>query len=245
MKAPPIFAPTFHGHVAKVRDLLDGDPALIEARNAKNLTPLHVAASRGQAETVQVLLDYGANVQGPTETGEWTPTIFAAYRGHLEALKILVKNGAGVAEADGNPIHYAGQRKHKSVCRFLVGKGAIDDLVDSADDELLQLFRAAYSYESAVADEILTRRPKLVHSKDRNGRTPLHEACTNGDTRTVRVLLRHGADIAIIDRNKQSPVDRASAHRQHAVANLLKTHEASSRKNPNSKMDDLKSSLLK
>lgn len=70
MKAPPIFAPTFRGDVATVRALLDATPTLIAARNAKNLTPLHVAASRGQAETVQVLLDYGADIQGSPEKGE-------------------------------------------------------------------------------------------------------------------------------------------------------------------------------
>lgn len=225
MKAPAIFAPAFRGDVERVRKLLDDDPALISARDAKNLTPIHVAASRGQAEVLQVLLELGADVKGPTESGDWAPIIFAAYRGHLDAVKVLVEHGAGVAEKDGNPIHFAGQRKHKDICRFLVGEGAIDDLVNSSDGDILQIFRAAYSYESEVVAEILTRRPELHHTQDRNGRTLLHEACTNGDTQTVRVLLRHGADSALLDSNGQSPLDRASVHRQHAVVKLLQKQE--------------------
>jgi ankyrin repeat protein len=225
MKAPPVFAPAFYGDVETVRDLLDADPSLIEARNAKDLTPLHVAASREQAEVVRLLLDYGADVHGPTEKGEWTPIVYAAYRGHLDAIKALVENGAGITEGDGNPIHYAGQRKHKSICRYLVEHGAIDDLVKPTDTDVLQLFRASYSYDSEAAEEILARRPKLVNTKDRNGRTPLHEACTHGDTRTVRVLLKHGADQTILDNFKQSPVDRASNHRQHAVTKILQKHD--------------------
>ena len=85
----PIFAPTFHGDVASVTKILDADPSLVSVRDAKNLTPLHVAASRGQAHVVQLLLDYGADVDGPTQQGEWTPIVFAAYRGHLDAVKTL------------------------------------------------------------------------------------------------------------------------------------------------------------
>ncbi|MGJ8694692.1 MAG: ankyrin repeat domain-containing protein [Verrucomicrobiaceae bacterium] len=222
MKAPPIFAPTFHGDVVRVRELLEADPELISARNAKDLTPLHVAASRGQAEVVQVLLDYGADVHGPTEKGEWTPIVYAAYRGHLEAVEILVENGAGVTEGDGNPIHFAGQRRHREICRLLVEHGAVDDLVVSTDVDQLRLFRAAYGYDADLVEEILTRRPTLVEARDRNGRTPLHEACTNGDIKTVRVLLKYGANVEALDRRKERPLDRALAHRQHAVAKLLK-----------------------
>ncbi len=49
----PIFAPTFHGDVAAVRRLLEDDATLVAARDAKNLTPLHVASSRGQADVAR------------------------------------------------------------------------------------------------------------------------------------------------------------------------------------------------
>ena len=116
----PIFAPVFHGEVAKVRKLLKADNSLITVRDAKDLTPLHVAASRGQAAVAQLLLDYGAEVHGPSSADTWTPLVFAAYRGHFDVAKVLVENGAGVTAADGDPIHYAGQRKHKEICLSLI-----------------------------------------------------------------------------------------------------------------------------
>ena len=217
----PIFAPVFHGKLARVKELLEEDSLLVSIRDAKNLTPLHVAASRGQDEVIQLLLDYGADINGPSDVGEWTPMVFAAYRGHFDAVRVLIKNGAGVTEADGNPIHYAGQRKHKEICHLLVVHGAIDDLVESDDKDLLALFRAAYSYDSDDVKEILERRPEIVNECDRYGRTAMHEACTQGDTKTVRALLKHGADPALADKNGQTPADRASAHRQHAVTRLI------------------------
>lgn len=69
----PIFTATFHGDAHTVSHLLTEDPELIAIRDAKHLTPLHVAASRGQTGVVQVLLECGADVHGPTAEGEWTP----------------------------------------------------------------------------------------------------------------------------------------------------------------------------
>ena len=170
----PIFAPTFHGDVAAVKRILDGDPSLVAVRDAKNLTPLHVAASRGQSDVAQLLIDRGADVHGPSDDDEWTPLVFAAYRGHAEVAKVLIENGAGVTADDGNPIHYSGQRKHKDICRLLVEHGAIDDLIDSDDEDTLNLFRAAYSYDSDTVKEILPtprtgkqQRPTRTHGTSR------------------------------------------------------------------------------
>ena len=177
--------------------------------------------SRGQSAVAQLLIDYGADVDGSSEDGQWTPLVFATNRGHLEVAKVLIENGAGVTANDGNPIHFSGQRKHKDICRLLVENGAVDDLVVSTDADVLKLFRAAYSYNSDAVNEILARRPELVDSKDKEGRSVLHEACTHGDTKTVRVLLKFGADVSLRDSNGQTAADRAEAHRQHAVTKLL------------------------
>ena len=221
----PIFAPTFHGDVAAVKNLLEDDSALVAVGDAKNLTPLHVAASRGQTAVAQLLIDYGADIHGPTDDGAWTPIVFASYRGHYDVAKVLIQNGAGVTADEGNPIHYSGQRKHKDICRLLVEHGAIDGLIDSDDADVLELFRAAYSYDADSVSEILARRPELVDSRDKDGRTALHEACTHGDTKTVRELLQFGADVTIQDNNGQTPADRAAAHNQRAVTKLLEKHD--------------------
>ena len=221
----PIFAPTFHGDVAAVKKLLEDDAALVAVRDAKNLTPLHVAASRGKSKVAQLLLDNGADIHGPTDNGEWTPIMLASYRGHYDVAKVLIENGAGVTADEGNPIHYSGQRKHKDICRLLVEHGAVDDLIVGDDADIADLFRSAYSYDADSVSEILRRRPQLVNSKDKNGRTPLHEACTHGDTKTVRALLKCGADQTIHDANGQTPADRAEAHNQRAVMKLLEEHD--------------------
>ncbi len=222
--AHPIFYSTFHGQAERVAEMLAFDPTLIDGRNAKGLTPLQVAASRGQCAVARVLVEAGAGVSARSGLADWPPLVWACYRGHLEMVKLLLEHGAPASEAHGNPIHYAGQQRHKEVCRLLVEHGAVDDLVDDSDVELRQLFRAAYSFDSLRVDELLTSDPDLVDSVDRNGRGLLHEACAHGDIKTVRVLLRHGADASLVDARGQTPLDRATSHRHRAVVAALKTH---------------------
>ncbi|MEM9409728.1 MAG: ankyrin repeat domain-containing protein [Planctomycetota bacterium] len=226
MSNHPIFAPTFHGDSTRVRQILDDDKTLVSVRDAKNLTPIHVAASRGKANIIQLLIEYGADVEGPTTLGTWTPLVFASYRGHYDAAKMLIDNGAGVTDDFGNPIHFAGQRKHKDICRLLVEHGAVDNLVIPNDGDLKSLFRATYSYDSESTKEILERRPELIDSVDRLGRTPMHEACTNGDNKTVRMLIKFGARLDIEDHDGQTPLDRAMAHRHHSLSKLLQKQSA-------------------
>ena len=220
----PIFAPVFRGDVPAVRGLLEADRPAVSVLDAKGLTPMHVAASRGQDKVIRLLLDYGADVSGPTESGEWTPLVFASYRGHFNAAKLLIENGAETGRKGGSPIHFAGQRRHRDICRLLVEHGAIDELIESKDSETLALFRAAYSYDTDSVKEILAARPDLIDSVDTFGRTPLHEACTHGDSKTVRALLKSGADVSARDHSRQTPLDRAVAHNQRAVIALLEKH---------------------
>ncbi|MCB9593152.1 MAG: ankyrin repeat domain-containing protein [Sandaracinaceae bacterium] len=221
MANPPIFYPTFHGQVPQVRAILRADPTALHARDAKDLTPLHVAAKRGQAAVAELLLAQGADVHGPTHGGGWTPIVHAAYRGHLEVVRLLIERGADVTEAGGDPIHFAGQRGHRAVCKLLVEHGAIDALVGE-DGDARALFRAAHSFDAEGVDAQLAATPSLVDRRDARGRSALHEVCTYGDLATAKVLLARGADRTLVDANGETPLDRAERHRKRRLVALLR-----------------------
>ncbi len=46
----------------------------------------------------------------------------------------------------------------------------------------------------------------MVNQQDEYGRTPLHDACISGQVELVRLLLKAGADITIVDKNKRTPL---------------------------------------
>ena len=58
------------------------------------MTPLHLAASSGSAETVTVLLDAKADVNAKENEAGQTPLIFAAGLNRVEAIKALLARGA-------------------------------------------------------------------------------------------------------------------------------------------------------
>jgi ankyrin repeat protein len=58
------------------------------------LTPLHYAVREGEAETVFVLLDAGADIDQPTKGDETTPMLMAVLNGHFDLALDLLDRGA-------------------------------------------------------------------------------------------------------------------------------------------------------
>eukprot|EP00956_Cyclotella_meneghiniana_P026340 scaffold56674_cov56-Cyclotella_meneghiniana.AAC.5 len=86
------------GHLSAVHLLLEGD-ADVHALNKWRETPLLTAANHGQVESVEALIDYGADPCKCTDTG-WSPLSIAAYKGHDEVVRLLLEEGAPTEEDD-------------------------------------------------------------------------------------------------------------------------------------------------
>ena len=76
-----IFDAASVGRTARVAEWLDRDPALLEAPSSMGFSPLALAAFFGQADTVKLLLDRGADPK---------PAVgLAAMKGHIGVLELL------------------------------------------------------------------------------------------------------------------------------------------------------------
>lgn len=71
-------------------------------RNSSLWTPLDIAAYKGHAKVVGLLIESGSDVN-PVDKQKITPLHLAAQKGHLEVANILLEHDADVGkDANGN-----------------------------------------------------------------------------------------------------------------------------------------------
>jgi len=121
-----IFKACEAGDVGTVRGLLGADATLANAREAGSVRPLHVAATEGHAEVVDLLVKAGANVNAANQWGV-TPIYLAAAWGRKEVVALLIARGADIHVKEQNgetPLQAATRKGHEGVMELLKGTGA-------------------------------------------------------------------------------------------------------------------------
>ena len=121
------------GNIQNVKELLitmkankaDIKAKLKETSGLYRYTPLHEAASTGQAEVLELLLKEDGPVNAKAASG-YTPLHLAASGGHSESARLLLQNGADLsAEDDYNktPLHTAELSARVGVVKVLKSYG--------------------------------------------------------------------------------------------------------------------------
>jgi ankyrin repeat protein len=121
--------------LAKVKALLENNPALISSKAVDGGTPLHPAALHGHKTVVELFLARRAEVDAKSNKG-YTPLQLAAAMGHRGVVEMLLAHGADVNSKDAEfrwtPLHWAAGGGHKDVVEALL---ANKPNVNAKDDE--------------------------------------------------------------------------------------------------------------
>jgi ankyrin repeat protein len=146
------------GATARVAELLDGDPALLNAYSGDGFFPLALAAFFGYPETVKLLLARGADVGQAARNPMKIQALHSAVTNSLATVKLLVEAGAPVnAKQDKGwaPLHEAVNRGDLEMTRYLLahgadhrqqndeGKSAIGIAADKGNQDMLKLLKGA------------------------------------------------------------------------------------------------------
>ncbi|XP_036614854.1 ankyrin repeat and SOCS box protein 10 isoform X2 [Trichosurus vulpecula] len=196
-------------------------------------TPIHVAASRGHEQVLQLLLSRGA--QPDAAPGGRTALHEACISGHAPCARLLLVAGADpdVPDQDGRrPLHLCQGPGALQCAELLLRFGASVD-GRSEEEEETPLHVAARGGLTELA-ALLLRKGACPDARDAEGRTPLLAACsvpflppaeaeaaTSKCLHLCHLLLSAGADADAADHDRQRPLHLACRRSNVAVAELL------------------------
>ncbi|KAL0262557.1 hypothetical protein SLS55_001525 [Diplodia seriata] len=163
-------------------------------------TPLHIAASKGHRELMQILIDHQADVNQKDPRNR-TPLHTAARHGHLTAVALLLDNEAEIEVTgdDGEtPLHWAAVHGHLDVTELLLDRGANRKALNKYGWSILHY--AAIGGLLGIVTRLIDSGidPDLENDE---GFTPLHFASVNGHVDVVKIFLQHSRkDAAFLEK---------------------------------------------
>ncbi|MBW7452474.1 ankyrin repeat domain-containing protein [Paenibacillus sepulcri] len=181
-----IWAASTVGDSVRVASLLHTDPKLVNAKNSVDRRPLSYAAKYGNANTVKLLLDQGADPNAEERDAPQGSALWAAVAGnHEECARLLLERGAdpnSSVESGANPVSIAMSNGNDLLMKLLYTYGAS-----------VNLDAACWMERIDLVGEILKANPSLINAGGDYG--PLCMAAGSGHTDIVRMLIRGGADL--------------------------------------------------
>lgn len=158
------------GDVARVREILDAEPRLLERSDRAGGTPLHRAVAASARDVVVLLLELGADIHAVHGAGPGSEKGYAA--ADFQPIDLALWNGP-----------FWGVRGDLETARLLIERGAAHDLVITAalgdGERVLQLL-------DDDVHRVAATRPSGKHA--------LSSAVEFGHETIVRMLLDRGAD---------------------------------------------------
>lgn len=171
---------------------------------------------------LRLLLDRGADVNFPNETGR-TPLSIAASKGNKEGLEILLtqpKTEINQAdETNKTPLMYAAEADQIQCVKLLLAHKL---LLETKDTEGRTALSLATIKGNKIPSKLLLKAGALINTQDTKGNTPLALATEHKQDVIVRLLLENGADADLADEDEETPLEKARDRKLEDVVNVFK-----------------------
>jgi len=123
-----VFEASALGDLERLKNIVNNDPASVSSYSPDGFTALALSAYLGQKESVEFLIENGADLNAPArnETG-YTALTGAVSQNHNEIAKVLVRKGAQVNhgyEGGFTPLMHAAYAGNIELVSFLLENGA-------------------------------------------------------------------------------------------------------------------------
>ncbi len=181
------------GDLAKVKALVEKDPACVKAKDGNGRTPLHLAAQGRHLEVLRYLVDKGADLDALDKNGI-APLHILARSGQTEAVRLMIDKGADIDIKDPvklTPLNMAAESGLEAMVELLIEKGA--DIENKHAYGRTPLVGAARERGNINVIRMLLDAGADVNSSDKWGATALDLAAWRGFEEVVNLLLERGA----------------------------------------------------
>jgi ankyrin repeat protein len=204
------------GRVDEVRELIQNDASLKQAKDASGASAILAAAYNMKPDVVNALLELGA----PVDIFE------ASVLGKVERIQeILTGNPARVSEhaPDGfTPVALAAFFSQPAAAKALIAAGA--DVNAAAKNPLkVQALHAAVAGRNLEIVRAILEAGGNPNAQQQAGFRPMHEAGGNANRALAELLLRHGADPLLTNDDGRSAIDLAREKGHAEFADWLET----------------------
>ncbi|CAG8949966.1 hypothetical protein HYFRA_00004298 [Hymenoscyphus fraxineus] len=183
-------------------------------------SPLIAAAGRGHAESVNLLLEHGADIN--LEGGQHGSALGAAsYGGHEHIVNLLLEHGADInleGGQHGSALGAASYNGNKHIVNLLLEHGADINLEGGSFGSALGA--ASFNGNKHIVNLLLEHGADINLEGGQHG-SALGAASFNGNKHIVNLLLEHGADINLEGGSFGSALGAASKYGEEAVVKLL------------------------
>jgi ankyrin repeat protein len=192
-----------------------------QGNNQLDFGPLHFAASLGNVDTMNQLLELGMDKNARDKDGR-TPLMWVvSAEADEELMEALVDHGADVNMQNftgETALFIAAQRGLEDKVDYLLENGA-NVHVKNLDGATALHAAAATGSEAIVV--ALVRYGSFLNAKDDEGDSPLHWAVREGHAELVSLLVRLGADVNCVNNDGETPLSLALSCEDLAMVKLL------------------------
>ncbi|XP_053910286.1 ankycorbin isoform X1 [Cuculus canorus] len=209
-----------NGDPEKVASLLGKKGASATKQDSEGRTAFHLAATKGHAECLRVMVTHGADVTAQDGAGH-SALHLAAKNSHPDCVKKLLQNKCPADSTDNSgktALHYAAACGSLQAVQLLCEHKCPINVKDL--DGNIPLLLAVQSGHMEVCKYLLDHGAD-VNTRDKNGRTPLMMACEAGSLNMVEAFLRKGADVSLVDAFGQNAMHYSKLSENIGIQNLL------------------------
>ncbi|NXB49266.1 RAI14 protein, partial [Leucopsar rothschildi] len=209
-----------NGDPEKVASLLGKKGASATKQDSEGKTAFHLAATKGHAECLRIMVTHGADVTAQDGAGHSALHV-AAKNSHPDCIKRLLQSKCPIDSTDNSgktALHYAAACGCLQAVQLLCEHKCPINIKDL--DGNIPLLLAVQNGHTEVCKYLLDHGAD-VNTRDKNGRTALMMACEASSLNMVEAFLRRGADVSLVDVFGQNALHYAKLSENTGIQNLL------------------------